>query len=812
VTQSFSVTQGAVSLTPVVGSTPQVGNLGSFFSNPLAVIVRDQGNNLVVAATVIFSAPGSGASGGPMAATVTSNASGIASIPFKANSTAGVYTVTATSGASTANFTLTNALETMSVNPGSTPQSANLGVAFASPLSVTVKTGAHPVAGVNVTFTAPASGVSGVFSNNATTITVATNASGIASASFTAASTPLTGGSFTVTAASPGLSASFALTDSPAGLEATAGGPQNTNAGTAFATPLTAVVFGLASSGKLVGQPGVNVTFTAPGSGASAVFSNNASTITVATDAHGFAVASLKANATAGSYTVTASSPGLQTVKFALANAGPAASMAANAGSTSQRTMVNTPFPNPLRVTVVDALKTPVQGVSVTFTAPAKGGSGTFSNGGTTISVATDASGTASAPFTANATASLSYTVTAAVPRLAPITLSLSNIGPPVSMKADPGSTPQSITAPSIFLPSPNQVPLGVTVRDSLSDPVPGINVTFTAPASGPSLSFLFNGKSIGTSVTVTTDASGHASSGSVQVGIPGNYIVTASASGLATVDFSITNVIGPPNSVNISGNNQQAKPGTAFASPLSALVSDINGTPIAGAQVVFTSPATASGPSGTFSNGGTTITVATNASGIAVAPITATQAAGPPYGVQASVRGASGYLAASFSLTNVGPPAGIYCPETYNGFLDLGPLCGPPSQRAAFDTPFPSPFAAYVTDSFGNGLDGVSVTFTPVGGFNTGYFQVLTPYCYGPNPPGYSQPTPPCPTSMTVVTSGGYTPGVYLWAGAYLTGYNVNITAGSVSSLLGSSSVYGAYRFRNCSQDPKTNPLSCAP
>src|SRR4029077_14440857 len=104
----------------------------------------------------------------------------------------GARTVTMTTGsevASLANgFTVTvGAAASMTANAGTTPQTATVGTAFANALAVTVKdAGSNPVAGVNVTFTAPGSGASGVFGNSTATITVATNASGVASAPFTA--------------------------------------------------------------------------------------------------------------------------------------------------------------------------------------------------------------------------------------------------------------------------------------------------------------------------------------------------------------------------------------------------------------------------------------------------------------------------------------------------------------------------------------------------------------------------------------------------------------------------------------------------
>jgi hypothetical protein len=98
-------------------------------------------------------------------------------------------------------------------NAGTTPQTGAIHMAFA-PLSVTVSdAGNNLLPNVNVTFTAPASGASGLFSNAAATITVATNGSGVASASFTANGTA--GGPYTVTAVVAGVitQASFSLTN-----------------------------------------------------------------------------------------------------------------------------------------------------------------------------------------------------------------------------------------------------------------------------------------------------------------------------------------------------------------------------------------------------------------------------------------------------------------------------------------------------------------------------------------------------------------------------------------------------------------------
>ncbi len=323
---------------------------------------------------------------------------------FVAPSTNTTYTFTVTQTASNP--------ASISANSG-TPQSAEVGTAFANPLVALVEdNNGNPVSGATVTFTVPSSGASGSFPGGANTAT--TNSSGVAtSAVFTANSTT---GSYTVTASVSGVSrtARFKLTNQagsgPASIAATSGTPQSTTVSSAFANPLVVTVENASGNGV----SGVKVTFTAPSSGASGTFAGGANTAT--TNSSGVATSAVfTANSTAGSYTVTASVSGLSTAaSFGLTNQasnGPA-SIAATSG-TPQSTTVSSAFANPLVVTVENASGNGVSGVKVTFTAPSSGASGTFAGGANTAT--TNSSGVAtSAVFTANSTAG-SYTVTASV-------------------------------------------------------------------------------------------------------------------------------------------------------------------------------------------------------------------------------------------------------------------------------------------------------------------------------------------------------------------------------------------------------------
>jgi hypothetical protein len=241
-----------------------------------------------------------------------------------------------------------------------------------------------------------------------------------------------------------------ALSTSTGSVTATAGTPQSTAVNTAFGTALQATV---RDSGNAP-LSGVTVTFTAPGSGASANFSG-LTTATAVTDSNGIATApALTANGTIGSYTVTAAVSGISTpASFDLSNtASPPASVTATAG-TPQSTAVNTAFGTALQATVRDTGSNPVPGVTVTFTAPGTGASASFS-GSATATAVTNSSGIATAPaLTANGTIG-SYTVTAAVSGIpTPANFSLSNTAAPVTSLT--GSVNTSMTGANLTAEGP---------------------------------------------------------------------------------------------------------------------------------------------------------------------------------------------------------------------------------------------------------------------------------------------------------------------------------------------------------------------
>jgi hypothetical protein len=96
------------------------------------------------------------------------------------------------------------------------------------------------------------------------------------------------------------------------------------------------------------------------------------------------------------------------------------------AGSTPQQAKVNTAYATPLTVQLASTQGQSVGSVPVTFLAPVTGPSGTFANGQTSITVLTDSSGVAWAPFTANATAG-AFTVRAYSPVAGAVAFQLTN-------------------------------------------------------------------------------------------------------------------------------------------------------------------------------------------------------------------------------------------------------------------------------------------------------------------------------------------------------------------------------------------------
>ncbi|WP_153039315.1 autotransporter domain-containing protein, partial [Pseudovibrio axinellae] len=137
------------------------------------------------------------------------------------------------------------------------------------------------------------------------------------------------------------------------------------------------------------------------------------------------------------------------------------------------------------------------------------------------------------------------YTVEASVVGVAPTAdFSLTNLtGAAASASVESGSE-QSTQIGHQF-----SDPLVVIVRDTSNNPVPNARVVFQAPVHGASLTFASTGTN---EETILTDTSGRAVSSNITANLVASpfvggklfssYVVSAEISGIASIDFSLTN------------------------------------------------------------------------------------------------------------------------------------------------------------------------------------------------------------------------------------------------------------------------------
>jgi len=303
--------------------------------------------------------------------------------------------------------------------------------------------------------------------------------------------------------------ASFALTialaSAGASMAATSGSGQSTPINSTFTNPLVATV---KDSG---GNPisGVAVTFTVPNTGASGGFVGGSNT--ALTNSAGMATsAAFTANATAGTYVVTAKASALSTAaSFTLTNTpGTPASVVAASGS-GQTATISGPFANPLVATVKDSGGNAVPGITVMFTVPSTGAGGSFA-GGLNTAVTNGAGMATAATFIANGIAG-GYVVNASVAGVAAsASFSLTNVTGiilPSNVTMGMGqsaSFPVTLSAPA----PPSGVIITLTSSDSSKVTVRPANVLIPAGATTPAAPPQVTGMNFGTAV-ITASAIG---------------------------------------------------------------------------------------------------------------------------------------------------------------------------------------------------------------------------------------------------------------------------------------------------------------
>jgi hypothetical protein len=507
------------------------------------------------------------------------------------------------------------------------------------------------------------------------------------------------------------------------------GTPQSTKLGTQFSADLQVSV--AASNGCPITTQlsGIPITFAGPASGPSGTFAaSGAPSVLVGTDGQGGASATpFTANMLPGGYQIVASSP-YGSVSFSLVNTavGVPASVKAMA-PTALSAGVNARYDVPLKVQVLDANGTPVQGIAVSFSlgGAAAGGSGStggagaagasFVSGQAQVNVTTDSDGFATSPaFSANdvpgkfkATAMVDGVSSAATFALDNLAGKAPRIEPLVGrQKAAVGASYRHALKVKVL--GGNGKPLqGATVTFSLGGAAAGGGGSGGASAAAAGASFVGGS----TQDTETTNANGIAASPRFDANTtPGTFTATATVTGATgAASFALDNLAGgAPRIAAVGGAHQSASVDGHYGRTLEVRVRDAHGKPEQGQTVTFTLGSAGGGAGATgastsagasFTGGSAQATATTDANGVAVSPpFTANGTAG----AFTAVAGISGTTrTASFHLKN---RAGAAVTMT----AGAGAI-----QSASIGSRFAVPLAVTVTDKEGNPVAGATVRFS---------------------------------------------------------------------------------------------------
>jgi uncharacterized repeat protein (TIGR01451 family) len=183
-----------------------------------------------------------------------------------------------------------------------------------------------------------------------------------------------------------------------------------------------------------------------------------------------------------------------------------------------------------------------------------------------------------------------------------------------------------------------------------------------------------------------------------------------------------------------VSGTPQSSPVGVAFAQPLTAVVTDLWGNVVPGAQVTFRAPST--GPSGTFLPGFKSATEVTDSTGRVTAPVfTANLTVGGPYDVTAKIGAVSG----SFVLTNLPPVQDTAVSIVPSQFALAGGGTTPGFLVTATNTGMiPTSGTLTVTDTISGGMSFTGQTLPGANGWNCTFAgQVATCTYRDPIPVG---------------------------------------------------------------------------
>lgn len=673
------------SLTPVVftgtGTADAAANLeldagdgqsavaGNPVSTPPSVRVVDQFDNPVQGVTVDFAVLTGG--GSLTSPSPSSGADGLAAVgSWTLGASAGPNSLEATSAGlpDTISFSATGiggAADSMYVVSGDA-QTDTVGATLGTPYTVrVVDTNDNGVSGIPVSWTVTGGG------GSVTNETV-TDASGFATATHVLGTTA---GAQTMTAALGGVSGSpltFTSTSTPGAAFSASiaeGDGQSATVDTEVAVDPAVLVED--QFGNAVG--GVDVTF--------AVTDGNSSITGGAqvTDAAGVAtVDSWQLQQTAGTNnnTLSATPTGLAAVNFTASGTPDVPTQLSIEAGDGQSAVAGSAVAAAPQVEVLDQFDNPTPGITVTFSVAGGGGSVT----GATPS--TDASGLASVgSWTLGATAGANSLDATVAGIGAPVTFSATGTVGAAANIALAGGNAQSDTIQATLSP------YTVLVTDANANPVSGITVTWAATGGGGSItpSSVTNGSGIATATRVLGTS-------------VGSNTATASVGGLAgsPVGFTATATAGAANSMIVSqGNSQTATVNTFVSVDPRVLVRDRQLNPVSGVSVTFS--VTLGGGSVA---GGSQVT---NASGLAT--VTSWR-----LGTAAGTNN-NRVTASAAGLTNVQ----FVASATAGAGTNISILSGN-NQTAERGTTVTNDPTVRVTDTFGNNVSGVTVTFNASG------------------------------------------------------------------------------------------------
>ncbi len=552
----FNVPIQSPALITVMGGGTQGATVGTQFGAALQAKVTDAGGNPFPGVPVTFSVPPSGASAMLTATQVMTDSNGVASVTATANAISGAYPVTASvAGVTTpALFNLTNlAGSAQTIAFVQQPTDTQAGRSIRPVVTVSLgDANNNPI--VNAAITLSVSGgkaVTGAMAN--------TDATGIAT--FSGLSIQQAG-TYQLQASGGGLtsmpSASFTITAGAAlSITPLSGGGQTAGVGTPYPSPLTALV----QDGFMNPIPAASVTFAAPPSGASVSFGGSP---IVMTDVNGIATSpAMTANGLPGAFPVTASTGPATSATFVLTNV---------AGAANKLTFIQQPADTaagaiitpPVTVQLEDSFGNAVKTANIPVTLQVNPVAARMLGPLSFAAQLTDANGLAT--FTSLSISQVGqYQLLAESSGIASATSNPFNIhaGTASTIMATAG-TPQSALVQTVY-----GEPLQVTVTDTAGIPVSGVPVVFAAPTSGAS--GLFGGQP---TITVNTDAQGHAAPVITANSIAGAFSVTASSTAITGIAlFDLTNLPAGSSSLAFGQQPSNAAAGQIIAPPVTVQV-----------------------------------------------------------------------------------------------------------------------------------------------------------------------------------------------------------------------------------------------